>query len=158
MRAFVLIACTGAALTGCGSEDTCGPTRALVVRAIDGDTVELESGERVRYSGVDTPESTNGKDDCYGQEAADYNAMLVEGKTVTLEYDAECTDRYDRLLAYVSVDGEEVNRKLVAEGYACTLFIPPNGADHEAEFSALESYAKMQSIGLWGACEVVTCD
>ena len=159
MRTTLVIALCGIGLAaGCSPDDRCGPTSGTVARVIDGDTIELESGERIRYIGVDTPESTGGKDDCYGTEASDRNEELVEGKKVSIEYDVECTDRYDRLLAYVSVDGEVVNRSLVADGYACTLFIAPNGADVQAEYSALERQAQMQDLGLWGACEVVTCD
>jgi len=142
----------------CSGGDECGPTEATVVRVVDGDTVELEGGERVRYIGVDTPESTGGATDCYGQEAKTKNEELVEGKTVKLEYDVECEDRFDRLLAYVSVGGDEVNRRLVAEGFACTLFIPPNGESRQSEYRALEVQAQQQGTGLWGACEEVTCD
>ena len=129
-----------------------------MARVIDGDTIELDSGERVRYLLVDTPESTNGKDDCFGAEAAMLNAMLVDGKTVTLSYDAECTDRYDRLLAYVEVDGREINSLLLERGAACVLHIPPNGSDRVDEYRELERTAANQMVGVWGACEDVTCD
>src|SRR5690242_6898196 len=68
---------------------SCGPTSAVVDHVIDGDTVVLDSGERIRYLLVDTPEITNGHNDCYGAEARDYNNMLVTGQSVTLEYDVE---------------------------------------------------------------------
>src|SRR5262249_55558865 len=91
----------------------CGPSTAVVDHVVDGDTVVLDSGDRIRYILVDTPEITNGKNDCYGAEARDYNSMLVTGRTVTLEYDAECRDTYGRLLAYVTVGETEVNRTLL---------------------------------------------
>ena len=72
-------------------------TSALVTRVIDGDTVELQTGDRVRYLLVNAPETTNGHDDCYGQNAATFNSDLVLNKTVQLTYDVECKDRYDRL-------------------------------------------------------------
>ncbi len=159
MRTFVItVGLWVVAVAGCGTDERCGPSSGTVLRAVDGDTIELEGGERIRYIGIDTPESTGGKDDCYGQEAADRNAELVEGKKVDIEYDVECTDRYDRLLAYISVNGDEINRRLVAEGYACTLFIEPNGADRKGEYRALETQAQQQDTGLWGACEKVTCN
>ena len=68
---------------GCGGDGAdCGPSRAEVVRVIDGDTIELAGGQRVRYLMIDTPESTGGNDECYGQQAADYNAMLVAERRV----------------------------------------------------------------------------
>lgn len=136
----------------------CGPTEATVARVVDGDTVELTTGERVRYLLVDTPEITNGKNDCFGAEARDFNRNLVEGKTISLQYDVECEDRYGRLLAYVQLDGRDVNRLLVDRGYACVLHIPPNGEERSSEFQSAEAAAEAGLVGLWGACEEVTCD
>jgi micrococcal nuclease len=145
---------------GCaGPDTTCGPTSATVTRVIDGDTVDLDSGERIRYLLVDTPESVNGATDCYGQNAKQLNSDLVMGKQVTLAYDESgCTDRFDRLLAYVSVDGVEVNRTLVERGYACVLYIPPAGTARHSEFQNLETVARATGRGMWSACPVVTCD
>lgn len=145
---------------GCssGSSDACGPQRAVVARVIDGDTVELEDGERVRYLLVDTPESTNGHVECFGEEAFEFNRRLVEGQRVALRYDSECRDRYGRLLAYVSLGGREVNSRLVADGYACVLHIPPNGDDRAPEFQRLEATAREAQLGLWGACSNSPCD
>ena len=146
-------------LCGCGDDgNACGPTRATVTRIIDGDTVELEGGEKVRYLMIDTPESTGGADDCYGQESTGYNRDLVLDRQVKLSYDVECTDFYDRLLAYVEVDGQEVNTRMVEYGYACALHIPPNGEERRAEFENLEAAARAAGRGMWGACNVVTCD
>ena len=137
----------------------CGPTTGKVTHVVDGDTVDLESGERIRYLLVDTPETTAGKNDCYGAQAVDYNRMQVEGKDVELTYDeAECKDRYGRLLAYVSVGGKEVNTGLMENGLACVLYIPPAGTNRHVEFEDLESVAKTNRTGLWGACNPVTCE
>ncbi|HUH05127.1 MAG TPA: thermonuclease family protein [Kofleriaceae bacterium] len=151
-------ALVGVWLGACDTGEDCGPSSAVVTRVIDGDTIEIESGERVRYLNIDTPEITNGKNDCYGAEARQFNEDLVLGKPVTLRYDTECTDRFDRLLAYVRVQDREVNSLLVERGYACVLIIPPNGADRADEFTFLESQARAAERGMWGACEVVTCD
>jgi micrococcal nuclease len=134
----------------------CGPTSAVVDHVLDGDTIVLESGERVRYILVDTPELST--DDCWAQEATLYNEMLVAGRTITIEYDQECEDIYGRLLAYVSVDDVEVNRKLLELGFACFLHIPPNGDDRWPEYQALETAAKQDGVGMWGACATVACD
>jgi micrococcal nuclease len=147
-----------AAAWACDGGERCGPRSGIVLRTVDGDTIELESGERVRYLMIDTPESTNGADDCFGAEAAQFNRDAVEGREVTLEYDEVCEDDYGRLLAYVSVDGREINALMVERGYACVLQIPPNGAARADEFDDLEYAARTSMVGLWGACEEVTCD
>src|SRR5690606_5939938 len=121
--------------------DRCGPSEAIVKRVIDGDTVELESGERVRYLMIDTPESTT-EQECWGPEAKQANRDLVEGKAVTLRYDAECEDRYGRLLAYVELSGQVINRVMVERGHACVLHIPPNGEDEVDDYRDLEYAAE----------------
>jgi micrococcal nuclease len=141
----------------CDGGDRCGPSTATVDRVVDGDTIALASGEKIRYLMVDTPEDTSTVE-CYGPEATAYNKELVEGKEVTLSYDQDCTDRYDRLLAYVSVDGHEVNSLLVERGYACVLYIPPDGTDRKVEFETLEAEARMADKGLWGACPDIPCN
>lgn len=149
--AFVLIVAAAA----CNPPSSAGPRAGTVVRAIDGDTVELASGERVRYLMVDTPELSS--DDCYADEAREFNASLVEGREIDLDYDVEREDRYGRTLAYVTVDGEEINTLLVEAGYACVLHISPNGDDRVSEFETLERTARDSSSGMWGACEEVAC-
>lgn len=134
----------------------CGPTQGTVARVVDGDTIELETGERVRYLMIDTPESTT-ETECFGPEAKQLNELLVGGKAVTLRYDVECTDAYDRLLAYVEVSGQDVSRVLVERGYACVLHIPPNGDDVVDEYEALETEARMLDKGLWAACDPQPC-
>jgi micrococcal nuclease len=136
----------------------CGPTTAVVSHVIDGDTVVLDTGERIRYLLVDTPEITNGKNDCYGAEARDFNNTLVTGRTVTIVYDGECQDIYGRLLGYVSVGDLEVNRTLLEDGYACILHISPNGDDRVVEYQSLEDTAKAEGVGMWSACGTVPCD
>jgi micrococcal nuclease len=145
--------------TGPASNE-CGPTSAVVAYVVDGDTIVLESGDRVRYILVDTPEVTNGSSECYGDEARDYNDMLVTGQSITLVYDEECRDNYGRLLAYVSVGELEVNRTLLENGYACILHISPNGDDRVAEYQALEDMAKAAGVGMWSesVCGTVACD
>jgi micrococcal nuclease len=151
-----------ALLAGCdggGGGSTCGPSSGVVERVIDGDTIELATGEKIRYLLVDTPESVNGATDCFGHEAATFNTTLVEGKTVSLAYDeAGCEDRFGRTLAYVTVEGREVNTLLVERGYGCVLYIPPAGESRRDEFEAIEAQARAEQRGVWGACEVVTCD
>jgi micrococcal nuclease len=128
---------------------------ARVQRIVDGDTIVLAGGERVRYIGVDTPESVKPGTpvQCFAKAAARANARLVNGQTVRLRFDAERRDRYGRLLAYVyrAKDGLFVNAELVRRGFATTLTIPPNVA-HAAEFRRLARAARQDGRGLWSAC------
>lgn len=145
-------------LAACGGDAPCGPASGVVAHVVDGDTVVLEGGERVRYLLVDAPESTGGRRDCFGAEAREFNRALVEGRRVSLIYAEACEDRYGRLLAYVSVDGHEVNTLLVERGFACALYVPPAGGARRAEFETLEARARRARRGLWGVCSEVTCD
>ena len=139
-----------------GNNAGCGPSRATVARVIDGDTIQLDSGERIRYLMVDTPENTSDVE-CFGPEATTFNTELVLGKEIQLTYDQQCRDNFGRLLAYVSVSDREVNSLLVERGFACVLYIPPNGQDRFDEFDDLEFRARSGDFGLWGSCEVNPC-
>ena len=138
------------AASGCAGSP-CGPSEAKVTRVIDGDTIELESGDKIRYLLVDTPEISGGGD-CYGENAKTFNTDLVLNKTVQLSYDVQCTDQYGRTLAYVSVGGQEVNTLIIQRGFGCVLHIPPDGDARADELKALEREAKLANRGLWGAC------
>jgi micrococcal nuclease len=132
-----------------------GASTARVERVVDGDTIVLAGGERVRYIGMDTPESVKPGTpvQCFAKAAAHENERLVEGEQVRLRYDAERHDRYGRLLAYVyrASDGLFVNAELVRRGYARTLTIPPNVA-HAAMFRRLANGARAAGRGLWSRC------
>jgi micrococcal nuclease len=144
--------------TGCVEEERCGPARGTVVRVIDGDTLELSSGETVRLLMIDTPETTGGATDCYGQEAKQYLTTTLITQEIDLAYDTVCEDQYGRLLAYVSLNDWEINTLMVELGFACVLHIPPNGDDREEEFLSLEYLARTSGAGMWGRCAEVTCD
>lgn len=135
-----------------------------VTRVIDGDTLQIETGERVRLIGIDTPE-VHESDKLYrdsqrtrqdvntikamGQRAWRFTRDLVEGKRVRLEFDAQRYDKYDRLLAYVYLkDGRFVNAEIVKEGYASLMSIPPN-VKYEDLFLKLSQEARNQKRGLW---------
>lgn len=140
-------------------EFECGPPRGLVRNVVDGDTIDLANGQRTRYLMVDTPEQRgpNGTD-CFALEATRFNRDMVLGREVDLSYDTQCADRYGRLLAYVSVDGVEINARLIERGYACVLRIPPNGKDREQELLGLEELARSKNRGMWGACRRISCE
>lgn len=122
----------------------------LVIRVLDGDTIELANKEKVRYIGVDAPELGHSRRvvEYYAQEAYRANRELVEGKKVILEFDVQKRDRYGRMLAYVYVDGLMVNEWLVANGYAKAAAFPPN-IKHADRFRQLEKEARRKGLGLW---------
>ena len=151
LRQAVWLLLVAPMLAGCPEEPVCGPDWAVVESVIDGDTIILADGTRVRYLMVDTPEATT-KTECYGPEATEYNTSVVGGREVELRYDAQCRDKYGRLLAYVLVAGREVNAMLIERGYGCVLHIPPNGSESLERYSALQEDAENAGRGLWAAC------
>jgi len=127
-----------------------------VARVIDGDTIDvLIDGrtERVRYIGVDTPETVDPRKpvQCFGREASQKNKELVEGKEVRLEKDITDRDAYGRLLRYVFVGDTFVNRELVRLGYATVYTFPPN-VRYVQEFLQAQKEARVEQRGLWQAC------
>ena len=127
--------------------------RYLVTHVIDGDTIQIEGGEKVRYIGIDTPETVHPSKaiQCFGKEASRYNSELVMGKLVTLVKDISDTDKYGRLLRYVYIGDEFVNLTLVQNGYAYATSFPPDIA-HAANFRRAENTAREAKKGLWSSC------
>ena len=128
----------------------CEQQGSKVKRIIDGDTIELINGERVRYIGIDTPETYPPRGpQYYGQEATEANRKLVAGKRIKMEFDVDKKDRYGRTLAYIFVDTIFVNAELLRLGYAKTYFFPPN-IRYFVLFTKLENEAKEAGRGIWG--------
>ncbi len=127
----------------------------LVTRVIDGDTIELSNGVKVRYIGVNSPESVDPRRpvQCFGKEASAYNKQLVEGKKVKLVKDISAVDKYGRLLRYVYLeDGTFVNLKLVQEGFVRAYTFPPD-VKFANIFKEAEREARETGEGLWGSCK-----
>jgi micrococcal nuclease len=132
---------------------------ATVERVVDGDTIIARiSGrrERVRFIGMDTPESVkpNTPVQCFAIEASNRTkALLPAGTPIRLVGDVEQRDKYKRLLAYVyrAKDNLFVNLSLVRDGYAQPYTFPPNVA-HTGEFVAAAADARQAGRGLWSAC------
>jgi len=122
-----------------------------VIRVIDGDTIEIEDGQKVRYIGIDTPETVDPRKsvECFGQEASDKNKELVEGKEVELEKDVSETDKYGRLLRYIWIGDLLINEFLVQEGYAQSSSYPPD-VKYQGRFDEAERKAREEGKGLWG--------
>jgi len=103
-----------------------------VIRAVDGDTLEVnfeEKTEKVRLIGIDTPESVHPdkeRNTDAGKAAAEHTAEIAEGKLAELEFDVQQRDKYGRLLAYVYIDGEMLNKALLRDGYAVLSTYSPN--------------------------------
>ena len=148
-----------------GGAEAAGPAVAsvLVVRAVDGDTLEVEiEGRRedVRLIGVDTPETVKPDEpvQCFGPQASAFTHRVADGRRARLVFGVERRDVYERLLAYVQLgdrplelDRRSLNATLLRRGLARTLTIPPN--DRFAErFARLELRAARAGRGLWRAC------
>lgn len=132
-----------------------GRLSGQVTRVIDGDTIDVNINgqtKRVRYIGIDTPETVdpNRPVGCYGPEASNANKAMVEGKTVELEKDVSETDSFGRLLRYVYVGGTFVNAELVKQGYAQISTFPPD-VKYAEMFRQLEQEARAAGRGLWGS-------
>jgi micrococcal nuclease len=135
-----------------------GPPEAVgrVVRAIDGDTLEVALGgarEDVRLIGVDTPETVKPGTpvQCFGPRASHFAHRRLEGRRVRLVFGRERRDVYGRLLAYVYLRGRLVNAELVRRGLARTLAIAPN-TRFAGRFQRLQAAAARAGRGLWGGC------
>lgn len=117
----------------------------VVTHIVDGDTFDVNLNgvtKRVRYIGINTPESDQA---CYA-EATAADSLLISGKTVTLVKDVSETDIYGRLLRYVYVGSTFINDALVQQGYAEAVSYPPDTA-HYDEFVALEKEAAAANRG-----------
>lgn len=130
---------------------------AQVTRVVDGDTIELSTGQKLRYIGIDTPETVHPKKgaECFGAAASAENKRLVENQTIYLVKDVSETDRYGRLLRYVYLSPEAsasgmVNALLVQGGFATVSSYPPD-VSQQALFRSLEDEARQGGRGLWSS-------
>lgn len=161
---ILLTACTAGAV-----QQAVTPPEGLhyrVDRVIDGDTIEVllpdgTSTQRVRLIGVDTPETTKGKHDCYGAEATAFVQETLTGADVLLQPDPtqSDTDRYGRLLRYVQYQGggagqwKDLGRVLLEQGYAREYtYDAKHPAQQRPEYLAAQAQAQQQPAGLWAVC------
>lgn len=122
---------------------------------IDGDTLILASREKIRLLGINTPEIKKshgglmqGVEQPWGRDGANYLKRLLDGRKVGLEFDGERTGKFGRLLAYVILDGENVNLRLVRLGYA-RFNDYGKKIKYDSEFRQAESRARVRNLGLW---------
>ena len=118
--------------------------KTRVSYVVDGDTIEIESGKRVRLIGINTPE----KNEYYFEEATNKMKELLSGREVILVKDISEFDKYGRLLRYVYVDGVFVNELMVSEGYAEAVEYYPD-LKYRQKFNKAELYARSNKLGIW---------
>lgn len=134
-----------------------GKVRTKVLRVIDGDTIEIElygKREKVRLIGVDTPETVDPrkKVQFFGKEASNYTKSRLEGQEIELEFDFNPRDKYDRLLAYVWLDGANFDLELIRLGYARAYLRFP--FRYFKEFEKAGKEAIRNKVGMWADSEV----
>jgi len=121
----------------------------LVKKVIDGDTIQLDTGETVKYIGVEAPQINLKEGSAFfAKEAKKYNNQLVFMKKVRLEFDKEQKDTEGRILAYVFVKKTFVNGELVKLGYAKAHIVPPN-EKYKNMLLDYEKKAMQTDKGLW---------
>lgn len=143
------------------SARSAGPKYFTVTKIVDGDTFWVDDGSekglKIRFIGVDAPETrrTRNKEiGYYAQESKAFLTQLIFGKKVRLEFDVDLLDRYQRTLAYVYLeDNTFVNAELVKQGYAMVMTIPPNVKFAEL-FVQLQQEARENNRGLWSKQEI----
>ncbi|WP_142826146.1 thermonuclease family protein [Planococcus soli] len=148
-------------LSGCGmleSTDTSGTTDRIdveVTQVIDGDTIKIiYEGEEVtvRYLLMDTPETNHPRlgEQPLGKEATEANKRLIESGDVSIEFDVgDRFDDYDRLLAYIYVDGESVQEQMLESGLARVAYVFPPNTRYLDDFEQAEQVAKEDGTGIW---------
>jgi micrococcal nuclease len=134
----------------CVLPDTAASANAfvLVQKVVDGDTIVLADGRRVRYIGINAPE-LGGPEERFGSKAKDFNRKLVDRGKVRLEFDRERHDQYGRILAYVFLpDDTFVNAELVKSGHAYCVFRRPN-TKYDSLLLQLQGQAMARKAGMW---------
>lgn len=126
--------------------------RAVSAEVIDGDTLALADGRRVRLLGINTPEI--GRDGKPSEPLAEDARSLLRdlagpGTDLRLRLDVERFDRYGRLLAHVfAASGENIQARLLDAGLATTLVVPPNQWAVDC-YAAVEAGARSRRAGIW---------
>ena len=148
--ALVLLALLG----GCaGDEEESAGATATVERTVDGDTLLLADGRRVRLVQIDAPEEQDGE--CYADDAAAVlEALIPAGSVVTLESDPalDDVDRFGRLLRYVVRGETNANLELVRRGAAAPWFFNGYRGRYADELLEATEAARDEPRGLWAAC------
>jgi endonuclease YncB( thermonuclease family) len=121
---------------------------AVVSSIVDGDTIQVQmNGQeyKVRYIGIDAPESGTGNQ---ASTATAANSAMTSGQTIMMVKDQSETDSFDRLLRYVVAGNGFVNYELVRQGYASAKDYPPDSACALNLATAMNE-AQSNHLGLW---------
>src|SRR3990167_688727 len=132
--------------------------RVKVIEVVDGDTIKLNTGQTVRFIGIDTPETKDPRRPvgCFGKEASAETKNLLDGREVILKKDVSDVDKYNRILRYVYLplpNGQTlfVNDYLIRAGFAKVSTYPPD-VKYTEQFIEAERQAREGNKGLWGRC------
>jgi micrococcal nuclease len=135
--------------------------QATIINVVDGDTMDVSTGGddtlRVRLIGLDAPESVHpdaSKNTEMGWIASEYTNSQLLGKEVSLEFDVQELDEYGRALAYVWLDNELFNAKIIRNGYAQVSTYPPN-VKYTNLLVESQEQAREAGVGMWSATEEV---
>ena len=123
----------------------------MVKWVIDGDTVVLVDGQKLRYIGINAPELAHDDHEAepYGEVSKRFNALLVNRKKVRIEFDRESFDHYNRLLGYVFLENDTfVNAEIISNGYAYLLKHRPN-AKYDSILLQSQRSAMSAKKGIW---------
>jgi len=125
-----------------------------VTRIIDGDTFEISTGEKIRLIGINAPEMK----DKYGLESKKYLINLIENKDVLLKTDPFTNDKdiYGRLLRYVFYGNDDVNKRIIRDGFAIAYLKYP--FEKKDEYTNAELLAKSNKVGIWRGDERTTAN
>ncbi len=129
-------------------------TEVKLLKCTDGDTAHFDfngKDKTIRFLAIDTPETVkpNTPVQPYGKEASDYTCgMLKDADNIVLEFEEEKTDKYGRLLAWIFVDGELLQKQLVENGLAKVAYLYGNYRYTDVLKEA-EKIAKRKKIGVW---------
>ncbi|UOQ86420.1 thermonuclease family protein [Gracilibacillus salinarum] len=157
---FILLFLISIFLTSCGlpamdySSDTVYDAEAKVIHVVDGDTIKIEINgeeENIRLLLVDTPETKHPDlpKQPFGQEASDFAEKILSGETVQVEFDGPKRDKYDRLLGYIWIDGENFNQLLLKNGLARYAYVYDPPYTHQTEMEQAEQEAQADQLGIW---------
>jgi endonuclease YncB( thermonuclease family) len=144
--------------TASAADSASGGSRAVVAAVIDGDTIELRNGARVRLVQIDAPE-TDGE--CFSRKATRVlREMVPAGTRVRLLADPRLDkrDRYGRLLRYVFEEDANVNLELVRHGAASVWFYEGVRGRYAKQLMRAARKAKSEPVGLWLACRGTVLD
>jgi micrococcal nuclease len=124
-----------------------------VAKIVDGDTITMSNGEKVRLIQIDTPELAS--KECYASQArAELIKLLNQPSDVSLSIDPnlDLNDRYGRSLRYVFIGNTNINLKLVEIGAAAPYFYRKEKGIYASQLLKAAQVAQKNGIGLWGAC------